>query len=160
MVAEHNDASLPDGLIRGQTITQMGYVVPDLAAAMARWTEVLGVGPFTVLPEIVIDQALYRGAPTQVEIEVATAEAGSVQVELIEQKNPVPSCYRDLFEAGRGGLHHVAVHTADYDAEVSRYQDMGFPVAFSGVYQGIRFAYMDTSPSLGIMVEVVESRAD
>lgn len=156
---EPTSVRLPKGLNRGQTITQMGYVVPDLAAAMARWTEVLGVGPFTVLPEIVIDEALYRGAPTEVEIEVATAEAGGVQIELIEQKNPVPSCYRDLFEPGHGGLHHVAVQTANYDAEVSRYQSMGFPTAFCGVYQGVRFAYMDTSPSLGIMVEVVETPA-
>ncbi len=152
-MAEPTELLLP----RGLDITQMGYVVPDLAAAMAQWTEILRVGPFTVLPRIVIDQPLYRGEPTDVEIEVATAEAGNVQIELIEQKNAVPSCYRDLFEAGSGGLHHVAVHAADYDAEVARYAEMGFPTAFCGAYQGIRFAYMDTSPSLGIMVEVVET---
>ena len=152
-MAEPTNVHLP----RGLDITQMGYVVPDLAAAMAQWTEILGVGPFAVLPRIVIDQPLYRGKPTDVEIEVATEEAGNVQIELIEQKNPVPSCYRDLFEAGSGGLHHVAVHAADYDTEVARYVEMGFPNAFCGVYQGIRFAYMDTSPRLGIMVEVVET---
>ncbi len=143
----------------GQTITQMGYLVADLATAMTRWQDILGVGPFTVLPPIVIDAARYRGHPSSVEIVVATAEAGNVQVELIEQINEVPSCYRDLFPPGTGGLHHVAIRTHDYDGEVARYQDMGFPIAFCGIYHGTRFAYMDTSSQLSIMVEIVEAPA-
>lgn len=147
--------TMPDN----QTITQMGYVVDKLETAMARWSDTLGIGPFTVIPHVPIDGGLYRGAPTQVDISVATAESGAIQIELIEQHNDVASCYRDLFPAGREGLHHVAVHTADYDAEVGRYEAMGCPAAFAGVYQGTRFVYMDTSATLGIMVEVVESRA-
>jgi len=141
------------------TITQMGYVVDDLQSAMTRWSDTLGIGPFTVISHVAIDQGFYRGAPTDVDISVATAESGAIQIELIEQHNDVPSCYRDLFAPGGEGLHHVALRTADYDAQVERYEAMGCPAAFAGVYQGTRFAYMDTSASLGIMVEVVESRS-
>jgi hypothetical protein len=146
--------TMPDN----QSITQMGYVVANLEAAMARWSDTLGVGPFTIIPHVAVDNGIYRGEPTEVDISVATAESGAVQIELIEQHNDVPSCYRDLFPAGTEGLHHVAVHTPDYDAEVARYEALGCPAAFGGVYQGTRFVYMDTSPILGIMVEVVESR--
>ena len=135
----------------------MGYVVVDLEAAMARWAETLGVGPFTIIPHVAIDNGMYRGSPSNVDISVATAESGDIQLELIEQHNDVPSCYRDLFERGAEGLHHVAVHTRAYDGEVARYEALGCPQAFGGMYQGTRFVYMDTSANLGIMVEVVES---
>ena len=147
--------TMPDN----QNITQMGYVVVDLEAAMAKWTDTLGVGPFTIIPHVAVDDGLYRGSPTQVDISVATADSGGIQLELIEQHNDVPSCYRDLFAKGEEGLHHVAIHTHDYDAEVARYETLGCPQAFGGVFEGTRFVYMDTAPELGIMVEVVESRA-
>lgn len=146
--------TMPDN----QSITQMGYVVVDLKAAMARWSDTLGVGPFSTIAHVAIDNGLYRGSPTEVDISVALAESGGIQIELIEQHNDVASCYRDLFAPGAEGLHHVAVHTSDYDAEVARYEALGCPIAFGGVYQGTRFAYMDTSANLGIMVEVVESQ--
>ncbi len=41
-------------------------------------------------------------------------------------------------------------------AEIARYQALGAPVAFSGVSRGMRFAYVDTSSMLGIMVELLE----
>jgi hypothetical protein len=136
----------------------MGYVVPDLEAAMAQWAQVLGAGPFTRLPHVAVENGRYRGAPTEVDISVATAELGVIQLELIEQHDDVPSCYRDLFERGNGGLHHVAVRTTAYDDELARYERLGCARAFEGSYRGTRFVYVDTSPALGIMVELVEAR--
>lgn len=140
-------------------IVQMGYVVPDLDAAMEHWTRILGIGPFTVSSEIVIDEPRYRGLPTNVDLIIGVAQAGPVQVELIHQRNDVPSCYRDLFPADRGGLHHVAVRSGDFHREVARYEAMGCPTAFCGRHRGRHFAYMDTSAHLGIMVELLEAPA-
>ena len=140
-----------------QAIVQMGYVVPDLNRAIVHWSTTLGIGPFTVSGEIIIDDARYRGEPTDVDLVIAVAQAGTLQVELIQQNNDVPSCYRDLFPADRGGLHHVAVRTTDFLGQVARYQAMGCPTAFCGRHQGRHFAYMDTSASLGIMVELLEA---
>ena len=146
--------TMPDN----QSIAQMGYVVVDLQAAMAKWADTLGVGPFRTIDHVTIEGGCYRGSPTAVDISVALAESGDIQIELIEQHNDVASCYRDLFAPGTQGLHHVAIHTSEYDAEVARYESLGCPLAFGGTYQGTRFAYMDTSANLGIMVEVVESQ--
>jgi hypothetical protein len=146
--------TMPDN----SSITQMGYVVADLEAAMRRWTDTLGAGPFQLLHHVQVVEGLYRGTPTDVDISVALAEVGGIQLELIEQHNDVPSCYRDLFAAGEEGLHHVAVQPADFDAEVARYEGLGCPQAFGGLYEGNRFVYMDTSARLGIMVELVESK--
>ena len=140
------------------SITQVGYVVTDLDAAMERWTTTVGAGPFERLNHVKVVDGLYRGTPTDVDISVAIAEVGGIQLELIEQHNDVPSCYRDLFPAGGEGLHHVAVQPEDFDAEVARYEALGCPQAFGGLYEGGRFVYMDTSSQLGIMVELVERR--
>jgi hypothetical protein len=121
------------------------------------WSEVLRVGPFQYLRHVEVKDGRYRSAPTAVDISVATADLGTLQLELIEQHDDAPSCYRDLFPAGTAGMHHVAVRTASYDEELARYERLGCARAFEGRYRGTRFVYIDTSASLGIMVELVEA---
>ena len=135
----------------GRTVVQNAYVVEDLDAAMARWTTVFGAGPFFANRDIRIDDARYRGEPTRLRFAGAIAQAGDVQIELIQQLDDSPSCYRDLYPAGSEGFHHIAVFVDDLDADIARYEALGAPVAFSGVSRGMRFAYVDTSPMLGIM---------
>lgn len=141
---------------QSRSIVQMGYVVTDLDAAMRHWHETCGVGPFFFTRHITIEDGRYRGEPTALDFSGALTYAGDVQVELIEQHDDLPSCYRDLIAKGRSGLHHVGVIAEDFDADLSRYRDAGFPVAFSGVSGGMRFSYIDTSERLGIMVELLE----
>lgn len=151
------DANTPFVPPDAAAIVQTGFVVPDLESAIEHWSRVLGIGPFRVSDEIVIDEPRYRGAPTDVDLVIAVAEAGHLQIELIYQRNDVPSCYRDLFTADRGGLHHVAVRSRDFHGQVARYEAMGCPTAFCGRHRGRHFAYMDTSAHLGFMVELLES---
>jgi hypothetical protein len=140
----------------GRTVVQNAYVVEDLDAAMARWATVFGVGPFFANRDIRVDEPRYRGEPTELRFAGAIAQAGDVQIELIQQLDDSPSCYRDLYPAGSEGFHHIAVFVDDLDADIARYEALGAPVAFSGVSRGMRFAYVDTSPMLGIMVELLE----
>jgi hypothetical protein len=137
---------------------QTGYVVDDLEEATERWRRTTGAGPFQWLKDIQVENGLYRGAPTDVLFSVALAQCGDLQIELIAQHNDAPSCYRDLFAPGQEGLHHLAVRTDSFEAELSGYEAAGFPAAFSGTYRGTRFAYVDTSPALGFMLELVETR--
>jgi hypothetical protein len=139
-----------------RTVIQTAYVVNDIEAAMARWTTAFGVGPFFYNPDVRVTDPQYRGVRTEVRFAGALAQAGSVQVELIQPLGDGPSCYRDLYPAGRQGPHHVAVFAADYDAEVARYRRLGYAEAFSGSNRDMRFAYFDTSADLGVMVEVLE----
>ena len=138
---------------------QMGYVVDDLESAARRWQRTTGAGPFQWLKDIQVESGLYRGVPSRVQFSVALAQCGDLQIELIAQHNDAPSCYRDLFAPGQEGLHHLAVRTESFEADLSRYEAAGFPSAFSGTYESTRFAYVDTSPALGFMLELVEARA-
>jgi hypothetical protein len=142
----------PDGEYR---LFQLGFVVDDLIAAAERWVRVFGVGPFHVLPRIEI-ASTYRGADSMVDMQVAVAQAGPVQIELIQQYCDRPSIYRDLFAVGETGLHQLSTVTTGYDAKKAHYESLGYELASEIEARGQRVAFFDTVADFGFMVEVTE----
>ncbi|TNC20600.1 VOC family protein [Amycolatopsis alkalitolerans] len=138
-------------------VVQNAYLVPDLAAACHRFHELYGIGPFFRGRPHALGDVAYRGAPIAepVVVEIACAQAGEVQIELIAESSPGPSCYRDMYESGEGGLHHTAVFTGDYEGAKAALVAAGDPVAMelSGP-QDCRICYLDTRPVLGHMLEL------
>src|SRR3954451_15573228 len=97
----------------------------------------------------------YRGERYEPHNSVALANSGSVQVELIQPRNDVPSMYRDFLRAGHTGLQHVACWTENYDADLKRLLAQGFkPVMGGEVGQRGRFVYFDTEYHPGAVVEL------
>jgi catechol 2,3-dioxygenase-like lactoylglutathione lyase family enzyme len=138
-------------------IRQLGYVVPDIEAAMAYWTGTLGIGPFFYNPRVPIVNYTYRGESHQPHNAVALANSGPLQVELIQTRNDVPSMYRDFQQAGRSGLQHVAYWTDSYDADLDRLLAEGFrPVMSGAVGERGRFVYFDTEYHPGTVIELSE----
>src|SRR4051812_1156278 len=86
---------------------QLGFVVDDLLPAAAHWAEVFGVGPFHVLPPI--EQSwVCRGVPSAVNIQVAVAQAGPVQIELIKQHCDRPSPFQHWRRGSVSGFHQLS----------------------------------------------------
>ena len=138
-------------------IRQLGYVVHDIEAAMAYWSETLGVGPWFYNPQVPIRNYTYNGEPYEPHNSVALANSGFVQVELIQTRNDVPSMYRDFLRAGNTGLQHVAYWTTDYDADLERLLSQGFkPVMKGEVGENGRFIYFDTEYHPGTVIELSE----
>lgn len=141
-----------------KTVFQNAWVVPDLEAAMERWITTMNIGPFFVLDHAddIVD-VTYRGKPAALSMRLAIAQAGPVQIELVEPRGDGPSCYRDTVPEGATGFHHVCTWTHDIDADARHYESLGIEAANMGrVRDSIRFAYFDTSPVLGCMMEVME----
>jgi hypothetical protein len=141
---------LPGGVV------QNAYVVPDLTAACHRFHELYNLGPFfrgTVHP---LRDVHYRGVPADpVVIEIACAQAGDVQIELITQSSPGPSAYRDMFAEDEQGFHHSAIFTSDYEATKRGLERAGFPVAMDMAGPGDnRICYVDTRAAFGHMLEL------
>src|SRR5579863_7482425 len=134
---------------------QLGLVVCDIEHAMRKWIAT-GVGPFYFFPHIDVPNSYYRGRPQKVDISAAVAQAGAIQIELIEHHGDGPSPYRDVFSEGESGLHHMGGWTKDFDASVLAFKRQGLDPVFEGNY-GARVAYFDTRPTLGFMTEVLES---
>ncbi len=139
-------------------IRQAGYVVPDIEAAMAHWSGVLGVGPFFYAERVPIVNYTYRGEPHEVHNSVALANSGPLQIELIQTRSDTPSMYRDFIRAGNWGLQHVAYWTERYDDDLARLTAQGFVPAMSGeVGARGRFIYFDTEKHhSGTVIELSE----
>jgi hypothetical protein len=138
-------------------IRQLGYVVPDIEAAMDYWSRELGVGPWFYNPKVPIVNYRYRDESYQPHNSVALANSGPLQVELIQTRNDVPSMYRDFMQAGNTGLQHVAYWTQDYDADLARLTAQGLKQVMSGeVGERGRFVYFDTEYHPGTVIELSE----
>ena len=138
-------------------IRQLGFVVKDIEAAMRHWSDVLQVGPWFLAERIPVQNFQYRGQPAAMELSVALANSGALQVELIQQRNDAPSVYRDFLAAGRTGLQHVAYWTENFDADMARAGAHGLKVIMGGdVGENGRYVYFDTDLHPGSMVELSE----
>jgi hypothetical protein len=138
-------------------IRQLGYVVPDIVAAMDYWSKVLGVGPFFYAERVPVVNFTYRGQPSSPVTSVALANSGPVQVELIQQRNDAPTMYRDFVQAKGSGLQHVAYWTQNFDADMARLSARGFKVGMGGeVGARGRFVYFETEYHPGAVIELSE----
>lgn len=146
-------------MLNAQTILQNAYVVNDIDAAILHWHRTFNIGPFFLTRHVSVEKSTYRGTHTPIDFSVAIAQAGDVQVELIQQHCTSPSGFRDMYPAGSEGHHHIAVFADNYDEEVARYAQQAAPVATSGVFGGARFCYVDARETIGVFVEILEENA-
>lgn len=120
-----------------------------------KWVEEMGVGPFFVTEyRDAFGDVSYRGEPAKLDMIVALSQAGPVQIELIQPL--VERCaYRDSVPQGQTGFHHMCVWTHDIDADSNYFAGLGYPAANRGRVGDAEFAYYDTRPLMGCMLEVV-----
>jgi hypothetical protein len=141
-------------------VMQLGFVVNDLDHAMRHWLDKVGIGPFFVLEHVKFAQVLHRGQPTDIDMSVALAQWGAVQVELIQQYNDAPSIYTEFAGRKQGGLQHLGVMTDSVADDLARLKKRGIePVQQGHTGTGIRFAYVDTDDHPGGMIELIEAGA-
>ena len=137
-------------------VCQNGYVVRDIRKAMKFWTEVQRLGPFFYIPEVKTDWFRYRGADSPVEMSIALANSGDLQIELIQQRNDAPSMYLDYLKTHGEGLQHMSYWTTDYQSLYDRAIAAGFVVGHEGQIGGPngRFAYFESAGHTGTVVEI------
>jgi Glyoxalase/Bleomycin resistance protein/Dioxygenase superfamily len=143
----------PEGEFR---FFQLGHVVDDLIGAAVTWVETFGVGPFHVLP--VGEQVLTYGDGDvrTIRLQIAVAQVGPVQIELIKQHCETPSIYREWSRCGTSALHQVATVTSEYDAKTAQFRAMGHDVVAESLGGRFRVAYVDTVAAFGFYTEIVE----
>jgi len=139
-------------------VMQLGFVVPDLEHGMRHWLDKVGIGPFFVLEHVKFAQVVYKGKPSGIDMSVAIAQWGEVQVELIQQFNDAPSIYSEFTGREKGGLQHVGVMTNSVADDLVRLKKLGIEAVQQGhTGTGIRFAYLDTDDHPGAMIELIEA---
>ena len=114
-------------------VMQTAFIVEDIRKEMDRFTELLGIGPWFLRERGRFAVQTYRGEPTEVELAIAMGYCGSMNYELIQQLNDVPSVYRDVVEQRGYGLHHFGYVVGDYAAGCAKYSGQGFELVTPGV---------------------------
>lgn len=139
-------------------IVQNAFVVRDLPAAVEYWSGTIGVGPFYLLEHIPFGAVYFRGASLTLDMSVAVAQWGDMQIELIQQHNAVPSIYSEFLARHGEGLQHLGVMTDSLDAHLERLRPLGIePVQWGSTATGMRFAYVNTDRQAGGMIELIET---
>jgi hypothetical protein len=136
---------------------QTCFVVADLEAAMHRWSAATGIGPFFVMTHVRPENGIYRGRPAELEMSCAFAQAGTMQIELIEQHSEGPSVYREEVAASPGGFHHLC-YWADGPLadEVASFAAQGIEAAYLASFGPLNYGYLDARAQLGCFIEVLE----
>ncbi len=139
-----------------RAFVQLAYFVPDIHAAAEYWAAQRGAGPFLVMENIPLDNAVYRGNDARLDHSSAYGQLGDVMIELVQQNDPGPSAFRDMYDEGEQGLHHMAQFAQNLEEEINRYQSEGFECCFQASAGEVGFAFIDTRSALGHMVELYQ----
>jgi hypothetical protein len=123
---------------------------------MKHWAENLGVGPWFFMEGIHCKDFLYRGQPSEVTLDIALANSGGLQIELIQLLNDAPSAYKDFLDAGHEGLHHMSSWPENYDEVLETYLKNGGEVYHQGRIGSTRFVYLYTETHPGTVFELAD----
>jgi len=142
--------------LRNRDYMQLCWVVTDLEAAMDHWIKTAGAGPFFVFDTVSFTDSNYRGQPMDIQpMKASMGQFGDTQIELVQPTGDDPGIWSDLFPFGKGGFHHTGLYCTDYEEQRDAYVAAGCEVAFEGLMMGAKTCYIDTSPQLGFMTELV-----
>jgi hypothetical protein len=134
---------------------QVGIVIRNLDASMKLYGSLLGIDDWKVVE---IDSKnvplTYRGNPSEHSFKAAFTMLGQLMIELLEPLEGRGS-YREFLEENGEGIHHLGhARVDDLDAAVQALEKEGFPCVEGGCAPGHRWAYVDTTPALGYILEL------
>ncbi len=135
-------------------IFQHAYFVNDIVEAAHKWHELYGAGPFVHVPHHVTDKFQYRGTKQEADVSYGFGYLGDNQIQFIQQHDDTPSIYRDMYEAGQEGFHHVGCLVNDFAAARAKMLEMGFVNACELWADDVNAAYFDTRAVNGGFTEI------
>lgn len=140
-----------------RVVTQVGIVVRDIEASVAHYSRVFSVEkpPIRITAEQEKSGMKFVGEPSQGRAKLAFFKMGQVEIELIE---PIggPSTWQYFLETKGEGVHHIAFVTKDIPKLVGSLAQEGIEEVQKGEFEGGRYSYLDSTPELGVMLELLE----
>jgi catechol 2,3-dioxygenase-like lactoylglutathione lyase family enzyme len=146
------------GILGSQTMTQVGILVRDLDKTASAYQELLGLEPTIVTtdaPELA--QTKYLGRASAARARLAFFHVGpNLDIELIEPDFE-PSTWRHDLDANGEGVHHIAFAVNGMKATLANLGRHGLPLLQTGEYTGGRYAYVDSTEPLKVILELLEN---
>jgi methylmalonyl-CoA/ethylmalonyl-CoA epimerase len=157
--AKQSAEEVAGGLLgRPLTISQIAVVANDLQKTIEQYTALLGWGPWNVYrhePPRLHDTVV-RGEEVAYTMLGAETHVGDMGFEVLQPLEG-ESIYKEWLDEHGEGLHHVAVMLRDFDESTQlkqKFASVGAEVLMGGrIGETIEFYYLDTEPSLKIILE-------
>jgi len=135
---------------------QIGYVVPDLGAAMRQFHTDLGVPKFLVVENTCLTDQRYMGELAEFRQSIAFCFSGAMQIELIQPLSG-PSTYTEFLKAhAEGGVQHVGYRVDNLAQATAAMIAKGYRVVQSGQAGNTRLAYFHKTPMFGTAIELLD----
>lgn len=138
-------------------ITQVAFVTRDIHATMDFYVNQLGIGPW-FMADRAVNRHRYRGRECEFTMSVAMADAGGLQLELMQTHDEVPTMYLDWMKRPfeRELQQHICFWPLDYDARVEKALKAGYEVVQDGATARGRFIYFTHPRDPDQVVEFTE----
>ena len=133
-------------------IDQVCLVVGDLEHAVGRLQDLLNLGSFK-FKETDRPDAVVHGKKTHVRARRAYAQAGPMELELIEP-GAGENIFREFLDSRGEGVHHFGTLVPDLDEALARFEEKGIGVLQRQESGRTRLAYLDTEKALGVILEL------
>lgn len=139
-------------------ITQIGIIVKDIDATSQVYADFFGVeNPgWSITDTVDKAETEYRGESTVARAKLAFFNMGSLQLELIEPDEH-PSTWREFLDEHGEGVHHIAFGIEGMKEKVALLEKNQMPLVQKGEYTGGRYAYIDTTDQLKVILEILEN---
>jgi methylmalonyl-CoA/ethylmalonyl-CoA epimerase len=147
------------GILNTNIVTQIGILVHDIEKTAQVYADFLGVPKPNIQTTDTIDKsrAKYKGSPTTARTKLAFFKVGpSLELELIQPDNE-PSTWRDDLNRKGEGVHHIAFQIKGMKEKISALEQEKIPLLQTGEYAGGRYAYLDSTRDLKVILELLEN---
>jgi len=142
-------------------IRQVGYVTPDLERTVDFFLKKTGIGPWFIAERVPVETCTFRGKPLQLEMSIALANSGNLQLEFIQQTSEQPSIYTEWLDLHPDGdvPHHYSSWSDRYDEVYRTATGLGFEAVQEGRSGYGPFVYFQMPGRPGFTYEVTEFSA-
>lgn len=149
---------MKDNILGTNVITQIGIIVKDIEKTSQAYADFLGVEKPRENLTDTVDKAEteYNGKESPARVKLAFFDMGSLQLELIEPDDH-PSTWRDHLNDHGEGVHHIAFIVDGMKNIIKKLDGKGMQLIQKGEYTGGRYAYVDTSNDLKVLLELLEN---
>jgi catechol 2,3-dioxygenase-like lactoylglutathione lyase family enzyme len=143
-------------------VSQIGIVVPDIGKAVSYYSKFLNIQPW-FRSKMRSNDAAFKGEFFSLELDIALAFSGGLEIELIQMLTDRECIYSDIMKKQGGGLHHIGTMVRGFDKKLEQMKAAGIGVIQSGVIKTgggavTKYAYLDTVSTCGIISEIIESK--
>lgn len=137
-------------------ISQLGFLFKDIQKQAKIWEDLFSVPKFSFIPPHTI-KYFYRGKETDVTVTQGFCRCFDLQLEFVQHIEG-ESYHQEFLEKGKEGLHHISVFVENLEAYIEHFKNMGIEQISGGQRGRQAFAHFDTEESLGVLLELQETK--